>query len=429
MPKLAPRRQGPFRISKVVSPVAYQLALPLSWGIHNVFHASLLLPYKETAAHGPNFTRPPPDLIEGEEEYEVEAIINHRHHGRRHQLQYLIKWKGYPSADNTWEAAEDVHADELVKDYHRRHPLKSFKSRTGRGTEKLACALQLFTAAPSPTQKVVSWLLRDITPPTAHGANYPHTPTLSKDGLSASVAHPRSTSIPPSENMPSNMPISTTTPTASTTPPPKLWVNRRVNQLLLTPSKKTLSQLSRTEIIQVENSTPPPSSLLQGKHTLSKEVPTSSTPLPPHDDLRGHPCTPDHSPRPSSRPFAPPSPTSVIWSIKDWLTRSQNSSTVARKKAGNALLNKSDGSKGCKTTSESYTLTSGQPNMPLKQSPHASKSKVFPRPAQFQNPSPSWNHSVLIDQLPRKLYLLRPEHSPNLSLKEKSPYSGRGCPL
>ena len=55
-PKLAPRRQGPFRVSKVISPVAYQLALPLSWGIHDVFHVSLLLPYKETAAHGPNFT-------------------------------------------------------------------------------------------------------------------------------------------------------------------------------------------------------------------------------------------------------------------------------------------------------------------------------------------------------------------------------------
>src|SRR5712672_3394566 len=50
-PKLAPRRQGPFRISKAISPVAYQLALPLSWGIHDVFHASLLLPYRETTAH------------------------------------------------------------------------------------------------------------------------------------------------------------------------------------------------------------------------------------------------------------------------------------------------------------------------------------------------------------------------------------------
>jgi len=72
-PKLAPRRQGPFRVSGVISPVAYQLALPLSWGVHNVFHASLLLPYRETAVHGPNFARPPPDLIEDEEEYEVEA--------------------------------------------------------------------------------------------------------------------------------------------------------------------------------------------------------------------------------------------------------------------------------------------------------------------------------------------------------------------
>ena len=57
--KLAPRRQGPFRVSRVISPVAYQLALPLSWGIHNVFHTSLLLPYRETATHGPNFTHPP----------------------------------------------------------------------------------------------------------------------------------------------------------------------------------------------------------------------------------------------------------------------------------------------------------------------------------------------------------------------------------
>jgi len=46
-PKLAPRRQGPFHISLVILPVAYWLVLPLSWGIHNVFHALLLLPYKE----------------------------------------------------------------------------------------------------------------------------------------------------------------------------------------------------------------------------------------------------------------------------------------------------------------------------------------------------------------------------------------------
>jgi len=130
-PKLAPRHQGPFRISKIISPVAYRLALPLSWGIHDVFHASLLLPYRETATHRPNFTHPPPDLIEDEEEYEVEAIVNHRRHGHWRQLQYLIKWRGYPSADNTWEAAADVHAEDLVKEYHQRHPLKSPRDKAG----------------------------------------------------------------------------------------------------------------------------------------------------------------------------------------------------------------------------------------------------------------------------------------------------------
>src|SRR6267154_6237607 len=159
MPKLAPRRQGPFRVSKVVSPVAYQLALPQSWSINDVFHASLLLPYKETPVHGPNYTRPPPDLIEDAEEYEVEAIVNHRHYGRQRRLQYLIKWKGYPSLDNTWEPEENVHAEDLVKEYHRRHPLNLVKKTIGRGTKKLIRALQTPISPLSPTDKVKTWLV------------------------------------------------------------------------------------------------------------------------------------------------------------------------------------------------------------------------------------------------------------------------------
>src|SRR5260370_18944943 len=80
--KLAPKCHGPFRITKEISPVAYQLSLPASWTIHDVFHASLLLPYQENAVHGPNFSKPPPDLIQGTEEYEVENLLNHRRHGR-----------------------------------------------------------------------------------------------------------------------------------------------------------------------------------------------------------------------------------------------------------------------------------------------------------------------------------------------------------
>ncbi len=80
--KLTPKCLGPFKIIQEISPVAYRLKLPPNWRIHNVFHASLLNPYHETTAHGPNFTQPPPDLIDGEEEYEVERIVAHRQFGR-----------------------------------------------------------------------------------------------------------------------------------------------------------------------------------------------------------------------------------------------------------------------------------------------------------------------------------------------------------
>uniref|UniRef100_A0A0W0FJK0 Tf2-1-like SH3-like domain-containing protein n=2 Tax=Moniliophthora roreri TaxID=221103 RepID=A0A0W0FJK0_MONRR len=76
--KLAPKREGLFRILKVLGPVTYWLKLPHQWKIHPVFHTALLTPFKETEAHGPSFTEPPPDLIEGFEEYEVEAIMGHR---------------------------------------------------------------------------------------------------------------------------------------------------------------------------------------------------------------------------------------------------------------------------------------------------------------------------------------------------------------
>ena len=72
--KIGPKREGPFEIDEVLGPVTYQLKLPSSWRIHNVFHAILLQPYIETEAHGNNFPQPAPDLLEGEEVYNVEQI-------------------------------------------------------------------------------------------------------------------------------------------------------------------------------------------------------------------------------------------------------------------------------------------------------------------------------------------------------------------
>jgi len=133
--KLAPRHHGPFQITQVISPVAYKLALPPQWTIHPIFHASILTPYVETKEHGENYSRPPLDLIEGNEQYEVETIRSHRCHGRKKQLQYLIKWKGYPKSDNTWEPMTNLQALHLIKEYHKHHPLDSINRSELRAEE------------------------------------------------------------------------------------------------------------------------------------------------------------------------------------------------------------------------------------------------------------------------------------------------------
>jgi hypothetical protein len=120
--KLAPRRYGPFKIIQVMSTVNYRLELPTQWSIHPVFHIDLLMPYKETIMHGPNFTRPAPELIDGEEEYSVEKILDSRHFGRRRRLQYLVKWEGYPDAENMWVDKDDVFADDKVREFKASNP-------------------------------------------------------------------------------------------------------------------------------------------------------------------------------------------------------------------------------------------------------------------------------------------------------------------
>jgi len=114
--KLSPKRYGPFKVSQKISPVAMQLALPPSMKIHNVFHTDLLLPYKETEQYGMPFTWPPP-IIDSEEEYEIENILDTRHYGRRRKLQYLVHWKGYLHSDDSWIDYKDLHAPDALADF------------------------------------------------------------------------------------------------------------------------------------------------------------------------------------------------------------------------------------------------------------------------------------------------------------------------
>ncbi len=129
--KLAPKRHGPFQVVQVMSPVNYRLKLPMQWSIHDVFHIDLLTPYQETDIHGSNYSRPAPDLVDNEEEYEVETVLDTWQFGRGRKKQYLIKWKGYPDSDNEWVDHRNVHAPEAIREFENSRAALKRHIRTG----------------------------------------------------------------------------------------------------------------------------------------------------------------------------------------------------------------------------------------------------------------------------------------------------------
>ena len=89
--------------------------------IHPVFHVDLLTQYRETEAHRSNYEQPPPDIIEGEQEWEVEKIINSRHVGHHKKLQFLVRWKGFPPSEDSWVPESDLSAPDLIEEFYATH--------------------------------------------------------------------------------------------------------------------------------------------------------------------------------------------------------------------------------------------------------------------------------------------------------------------
>jgi hypothetical protein len=180
--KLAPRRYGPFLVTSAVSRTSFRLKLPASWKIHNVFHGTLLTPYKETATNGNQYQEPAPDLVNGQPEWEVEQILGARK--RRQQLQYLVRWKGFSEAHDSWEPLSNINADQLIQKFYHDHPSSictSYKNpspiiviRTINMTNPLSL-LPLLT--PSPVSSPESEpLIYPISPPGLPPRS-PRTPT------------------------------------------------------------------------------------------------------------------------------------------------------------------------------------------------------------------------------------------------------------
>jgi hypothetical protein len=125
--KLSEQYIGPYRVKRVINANAYELELPSTLKIHPVINVSSLKRYKDGSKQFPDrpmpFDRPPPVATEdsGAQQFEVERVLDHRRMGRSKRVQYLIRWKGYPDSEATWEPIENLEgALELVIEYNQK---------------------------------------------------------------------------------------------------------------------------------------------------------------------------------------------------------------------------------------------------------------------------------------------------------------------
>lgn len=142
----AQRYVGPFRIIERIGKAAYKLDLPPSMQVHPVFHVSLLTADKPRPQEmqGDNDWQPMDEVEHGLPTYEVEHILDQR--GEGPTLQYLVKWKGFPASDATWEPAS--HLDNCPA------LLRAFRKTRNRVARRRAPPIPVVDNPNPPTQDI-----------------------------------------------------------------------------------------------------------------------------------------------------------------------------------------------------------------------------------------------------------------------------------
>ncbi|KZV16853.1 hypothetical protein F511_09784 [Dorcoceras hygrometricum] len=119
------RYEGPFRIEKRIGKVAYKLELPPKLKkFYPVFHVSLLKPFQQDMEDPDrNSSKRAPIGVKVSYDWEVEAIladrvVRRKHHPPSHQ--YLVKWKGLPDSETSWEPSEGLwQFEDHVSFFHK----------------------------------------------------------------------------------------------------------------------------------------------------------------------------------------------------------------------------------------------------------------------------------------------------------------------
>jgi hypothetical protein len=112
--KLKPRFYGPYRIMHRVGEVAYELELPEGSKFHNVFHVSCLK--NEVGQFLSTSEEIPPLDEEGQLELVSEEVLEFQEWKLRSRVirECLIRWRGLPVEDATWESEQVLQHPGLV---------------------------------------------------------------------------------------------------------------------------------------------------------------------------------------------------------------------------------------------------------------------------------------------------------------------------
>jgi len=117
--KLTEHFVGPYKVKGIVSSNAIELELPKSIKIHPVVNVNRVQLYKPQV-EGQKKILPKLLIIKGQEEFEVEEILNKRM--IREKKKFLVRWKGYMVEEDTWENRENLeNIKELVKEFKRKY--------------------------------------------------------------------------------------------------------------------------------------------------------------------------------------------------------------------------------------------------------------------------------------------------------------------
>jgi len=117
--KLTERFVSPYKVREIISLNTVKLELPSTVKIHLVVNVSRIRRYIEQVEEQKK-EQLAPVIIEGEEEWEVERILNKRR--VRGKDKYLVCWKGFTVESDTWKGRENLeNAKEAIEEFEKEY--------------------------------------------------------------------------------------------------------------------------------------------------------------------------------------------------------------------------------------------------------------------------------------------------------------------